>query len=175
LALRSLGEDPELAKVSTVTRATLSAPRDLTRSGSFALVSSSASGSGVRPVLHTRTAEYYVRDDGIVVQSVITPGTFSLEDAKANTRLFEQLAEGIARRLLIDMSVPQSPEPGVREYQISEDGSRWIAALAMVTPSLAARLSGNWALKFNRRQYPCRMFGSIDAAVVWLLRQPADH
>jgi hypothetical protein len=128
----------------------------------------------VRPVLHTRTAEYYVRDDGIVVQAVITAGTFTLEDAKANTRLFEQLAEGIKRRLLIDMSVPQSPEPAVREYQDSEEGSRWIASLALVTPSLAARVIGNLSLKFSRRKYPCRMFGSIEAAAAWLLRQPGQ-
>jgi hypothetical protein len=136
---------------------------------------SSPDTSGVRPVSQTRTCEYYVREDGIVVQTVITPGKVSLDDAKANTRLFEQLADGAKRRLLVEMALPSSAEPGVREYCESEEGRRWIAALAMVTPSIAARVLGNLWLWLKRRKYPCRMFGSIERAAAWLLRQPAER
>ncbi|HVH98150.1 MAG TPA: hypothetical protein VM869_05560 [Enhygromyxa sp.] len=131
----------------------------------------SADTSGVRPVSQTRTSEYYVREDGIIVQSVITPGTLTLDDAKANMRLFEQLADGAKQRLLVEIAAPYRAEPGVREYYASEEARRWIAALAIVTPSIPARLIGGLSLRLNRPGYPCRMFGSIARAAAWLLRQ----
>jgi hypothetical protein len=132
----------------------------------------SADASGVRPVSRTRTSEYYVREDGIVVQVMDKPGTLSLEDAKANTRLFEQLADGRKRRLLVDMAAPHSAEPGVREYHASEEARRWVAAMAMVTPSTTARILGNISMRLQQPGYPCRMFGRIDDAVAWLLHHP---
>lgn len=136
---------------------------------------STAEASGVRPVVRTRTSEYYVRDDGIIVQAVVTPGKMTLDDAQANIRLYEQLAEGIKRRLLVDMVVPYTTEPGVREYYASDEASRHVAAIAMVTPSAAARIIGNFFLKLNQPKYPCRMFGNADEAAAWLLRQPAER
>lgn len=116
-----------------------------------------------------------MREDGIVVQSMITPGKLSLEDAKANMRLFEQLADGSKRRLLVEIAAPYSTEPGVREYYASEEGSRWIAALAIVTPSVPARIFGGFSLRRSKLPYPCRMFGTIDRAAKWLLRQPVGR
>lgn len=146
---------------------------------------SSASASGVRSVVRTRTSEYYVRDDGIIVQAVDTPGKMTLDDARANVRLFEELAEGLVRRLMVDMQVPYTTEPGVREFYASDEASRYVAAIAMVTPSTASRILGNLLyargtglssfLKLNQPRYPCRMFGSVEQAAEWLLRQPADR
>jgi len=137
---------------------------------------SSAEASGVRPVVRTRTCEYHVREDGIIVQTVVAhSGKLTVDDARANTRLFEQFADGARRRLLIDMTVPYTAEPGVREYLASEQASCSIAAVAMVSPSVATRVIGNLSLKLARSSHPCRMFGNIDRAAAWLLRQPADR
>jgi hypothetical protein len=134
---------------------------------------SGADTSGVRPVSQTRTSEYHVREDGIIVQTLITTDKLSLEHARANSRLFEQLADGEQRRLLVDIASAAGIEPEVRNYYASDEGSRWIAALAVVTPSILARVLGNLSLRLKRLGYPCRIFGSTDAAVAWLLRQPA--
>src|SRR5690606_36592490 len=102
-------------------------------------------------------------------------GELTVDDARANTRLFEQFADGARRRLLIDMTVPCTAEPGVREYLASDEASRLLAAVAMVTPSIATRVIGNLSLKLARASHPRRMFGSVDRATAWLLRQPADR
>lgn len=133
---------------------------------------SGASTSGVRPVLQTLTSDFYVREDGIVVQTVTISDELTVHDARVNTHRFEQLADGEPRRLLVHMAGAADIEPEVHEYQSSDEGSRFIAALAIVTPKIPARLLGNLSLWLNRRRYPCRMFGSLEAAAAWLLQQP---
>ena len=128
----------------------------------------SAEASGIRPLTRTRTSEYYVREDGVVVQSIVTPGKMSLDDARANIALFEQLAEGEPRLVLVEMLATYTTEPGVREYYASEAASRLVRAVAMVTPSAAGRIVGNFFLRMNQPGYPCKMFNDIDAAVAWL-------
>ncbi len=111
-----------------------------------------------------------MRDDGIVVQAIVTPGKMTLDDARANARQFEQLVDGVPSRLIVDMVVPYSTEPGVREFYASEEASRWVIALAMVTPSPASRIVGNFFLRLQHPPYPCRMFATTDEAAAWLLR-----
>jgi len=124
----------------------------------------------------TRTSEYHVREDGIVVQTVTAAGgKMTLEDARANTQMFEQLAEGRKRRLLVDMAVPFSTEPGVRDYYASEEASRLVGAMAMVTPSSTSRIIGNFFLRINQPSYPCRLFSETHLAIAWLLQQPIER
>lgn len=125
------------------------------------------------PLVRTRTSEYVIRPDGIVVQTVVLADKQTLADAKENTSAFSHLAGGEKRRLLVDMAVPYSTEPGVRKYYASEEASRYIAALAMITRSSSARIIGNFFLSINNPGYPCRMFADRDEAVAWLLGHPA--
>jgi hypothetical protein len=133
---------------------------------------SGASTSGVRPVLQTLTSDFYVREDGIIVQTVTISDELSIVDVEVNMRLFVQLADGEPRRLLVHMAGAADIEPEAHEYQASDEGSRFIAALAIVTPKILARVLENLSLWLNRRRYPCRMFGSLEAAAAWLLQQP---
>lgn len=120
----------------------------------------------------TRTSEYHLRADGILVQTIVLADKQTLEDAKANTAAFAELAGGRKRRLLVDMAVPYSTEPGVRAYYASEEAGRFITALGMITRSSSARIIGNFFLSINNPGYPCKMFANVEDAARWLLAQP---
>jgi hypothetical protein len=122
-----------------------------------------------KPVATTRTSEYYIRPHGIIVQKITNRDQQSLEDARANTRAFNSLADGKKRLLLVDMQVAYSTGPGVREYYASAEASEYVAALAMITPSATSRIIGNFFLTINRPPYPCRMFKTTEEATRWLL------
>lgn len=126
------------------------------------------------PIARTRTSAYHVRPDGIFVQTIVLADQQTLDDAKANTAAFAELADGRKRRLLVDMAVPYSTAPGVRAYYASEEAGRYIGALAMLTPSSSARVIGNFFLAINNPGYPCKMFGDLGDAVGWLLAQSVD-
>ena len=128
-------------------------------------------GAGRTPAARTRTSEYHVRTDGIIVQTVVLADKQSLADARENTAAFARLAGGRKQPLIVDMAVPYSTEPGVRAYYASDEAARCIAALAMVTRSSSARIIGNFFLSINNPGYPCRMFASTDEAVRWLAGQ----
>lgn len=121
------------------------------------------------PVATTRTSEYFVDPNGIIVQKITSRDQQSLEDARANTRAFDSLTQGRKRLLLVDMQVAYSTGPGVREYYASAEAAEFVAALAMITPSATSRIIGNFFLSMNRPPYPCRMFKTSEEATRWLL------
>lgn len=131
-----------------------------------------ANGKQESVVARTRTSEYELRNDGIIVQRIVTSGEQTLEDARENTRAYDEIAAGEKRLLLVDMAVPYSTGPGVREYYATPEAGRCVKALAMVTPSSTTRIVGNFFLSLNRPPYPTRLFTNVDDAVKWLLAKP---
>lgn len=119
-------------------------------------------------LVRTGTSAYRLRDDGIVMQVITRGGEQSIEDARENTRAFESLADERKRLLLVDMSVPYRTGPGVREYYASDEASRYVAALALLTRSRTTKIVGNFFLGLTRPPYPCRMFTEERQAVEWL-------
>jgi hypothetical protein len=61
-----------------------------------------------------------------------------------------------------------STKPGVREFYASEEGSRFVRAVAMVTHSATTSIIGNFFLSLNRPGYPCRLFSEDEQALGWL-------
>lgn len=116
----------------------------------------------------TETSHYFVRDDGIVIQAVVSPRKQTLVEVRDNVDAFNQIAAGRRRLLLVDMRVPYTLEPKGRAFYATPEASRWVIALAMVTPSTATRILGNFFLGLNQPAYPCRMFATVDDAVPWL-------
>ena len=120
------------------------------------------------PLKATASSHYFVRDDGIVVQKVVSSRKQTLEDILANVGAFNEIAEGRKRLLLVDMHVAAAIEAKAREYYATEEASRYVLALALITPSTATRILGNFFLGLNKPAYPCRMFATIEDGVVWL-------
>jgi hypothetical protein len=120
------------------------------------------------PVMTTDNSHYFVREDGIVIQAVVSSRKQTLEDVRENTRVFNSIAAGRRRLLLVDMRVSYAVEPKARAFYATPEASRWVLAVAMVTPSTATRILGNFFLGLNQPSYPCRMFATVDEGVAWL-------
>ncbi|MFV8753479.1 hypothetical protein ACNOYE_23250 [Nannocystaceae bacterium ST9] len=121
------------------------------------------------PFRATSTSQYFVRDDGIVVQAVVSNQKQMLADARENTRVFNEIADGRRRLLLVDMRVAYAMDPKAREFYATPEAARFVLALALVTPSTTTRVLGNFFLGLNKPTYPCRMFSNVDEAASWLL------
>lgn len=123
------------------------------------------------PLARTRTSTYVLRDDGIIVQTIVVGGCQTLEDARENTRAFNRIAGERKRLLLVDMKAAYSTAPGVRDYYASEEAARCVTALAMMAASSTARIVGNFFLSLSNPGYPCRLFSKREAAIAWLQTQ----
>jgi hypothetical protein len=126
------------------------------------------------PIRTTPTSHYFVRGDGIIVQAVVSNQKQTLADARENTRVFNEIADGRRRLLLVDMQVAYSMEPKAREFYATPEAARFVLALALITPSTTTRIIGNFFLGLNKPAYPCRMFSNVDEGASWLLARARE-
>ncbi len=93
----------------------------------------------------------------------------------ANVRAVAKIAQGVPRRLLVDLTEagPQSTE--CRNYYGSAEAKKNVTAMAVVTGSLLGRIVGNMILGANRTTVPARLFTDEASALAWLdQNQPPD-
>jgi hypothetical protein len=176
LAVLDRGLRPELAEVSASARASLRAIPTIGDVSERACLDDTDRRirAGVtivaieEPVAVTSTSHYFVREDGIVIQAVVSSRKQTLVEVKENLRAYESLVAGRRHLLIVDMRVNYSVDPQARAFYATPEASRFVMALAMVTPSTATRIIGNFFLGLNQPAYPCRMFAKVDDAVPWL-------
>jgi len=125
-------------------------------------------------LITTRTAIYSIREDGIIVQVVLSGSRQSLCDAEENVRAYRKLANGRKCLLLVDMREPFSMDEGVRQYYASDVAGQFCLALAMLVSSQSSRILGNLFLTLSRPVFPCRMFTTMPEAISWLV-QPKER
>ncbi|MET0594446.1 MAG: hypothetical protein ABW133_17220 [Polyangiaceae bacterium] len=117
--------------------------------------------------VHT-LCEHFERRDGVIVQVVTSRRKQELADAQYSAEVFAELARGQKRLLLVDMRVPFSTGPGVREFYASQEANRFVKGMALLIASDTGRMIGNFFLKLNRPPSPCRMFTRPRSALEWL-------
>lgn len=119
--------------------------------------------------LRTHTlCEHFERRDGVIVQVVTSRAKQELADARYSAQVFAELARGQKRLLLVDMRVPFSTGPGVREFYASQEANRFVKGMALLIGSDTGRMIGNFFLKLNRPPSPCRMFTRVKLGLDWL-------
>lgn len=116
--------------------------------------------------IKTRTSEYELRPDGIIVQTSQTTELHTLADALENGEAFRRLAAGSTPRLLVDLRVTGATENGVREYyaELSKEAS----AVAFVIGTVVGRVIGNFYMAMKRPPTPTQLFTDVGEALRWL-------
>lgn len=112
--------------------------------------------------------EHFERRDGIIVQVVTSREKQELHDAQYSATIFNELARGQRKLLLVDMRLPFSTGPGVREFYASAEANRLVKGMALLIGSDTGRIIGNFFLRINRPPSPCRMFTHPRVAIDWL-------
>ena len=117
---------------------------------------------------HNPLFDHFVRRDGVIVQVVTSRRKQELADAQYSAAVFGELARGEKRLLLVDMRLPFSTGPGVREFYASDEANRFVKGMALLIASDTGRIIGNFFLRINRPPSPCRMFTQPRVALDWL-------
>ncbi|MBL8679324.1 MAG: STAS/SEC14 domain-containing protein [Myxococcales bacterium] len=117
----------------------------------------------------TDTCIYILRDDGIIQQTVKPGQRQDLPDAEKNMAVFDALADGQKRRLLVDLRRSGPTGPGVREFYAKH--TEKLVAAAMIVEGSLSEMIGNFFIRLNRPKSPTRLFNDEAAALAWLKSQ----
>jgi hypothetical protein len=112
--------------------------------------------------------DHFERRDSVIVQVVTSRNKQELQDAQLGARIFGELARRQKRLLLVDMRLPFSTGPGVREYYASAEANQFVKGMALLIGSDTGRIIGNFFLRINQPPSPCRMFTDPGMALAWL-------
>lgn len=116
----------------------------------------------------TRTAEITLGNDGIVRKKFFTDIDIEMEDGIENLAAVKALTEGQPYLVLSDGRVNVRVSPEARAFSASEEASRNRIAEAILINSVAARLTANFYIRFNKPSTPTRIFTDEQKALEWL-------
>lgn len=117
--------------------------------------------------METRTANIWLRDDGIIhIESTSTGG--SISDVRENFAAVLKEANGEKRPLLIDLSKAKALSRDERKYYASDEAQKVLLAVALLIDSPLSRIMGNFFVGLNKPAYPLQLFTSKTKAVKWL-------
>lgn len=118
--------------------------------------------------IQTRSAHVWLGEDGIIRIRAHSRQREELDDAIANVNAVTKMAQGVRRRLLVDLSDAGPQSPACRDHYMAAESKKNVTAMAIVTSSLLGRVVGNMILGANRSSVPVRLFPNEPAALAWL-------
>jgi hypothetical protein len=121
----------------------------------------------VSEIIVQRTGKYWLDDEGIL-HGVLTHPDFGLPDAMEMMVLHRQMAAGVPRCLLVDITAVKSLPREVRTYFSQPEHVEVHRAVAMVVGSLMSRATGNFFIGLNKPIMPTRLFNDEAGALAWL-------
>ena len=118
-------------------------------------------------VIETRTAKFWLRDDGIVHSIDSGESQVTLADAKENVAAALKVANGKRLPIFVDITSVRSVTREARLHYRSEAGAYAIAA-AILVDSTVSRVIANFVIGFDKPAVPARLFTSETKAIEWL-------
>lgn len=111
----------------------------------------------------------WLSNDGIVI-TIGTSQVQTIEEAKENLAVTKQVANGMPRPLLVDISKVRAMNKEAREEYVKQQQDQFIAAVALVTNSNIGKMIGNIFIGINESTIPTKLFTDPDKAKDWLLQ-----
>lgn len=114
-------------------------------------------------------SQHILLEPGIILMLVNEGTTFELADAKKAHKAHLELSEGGLFCVLLDTQGGFFIVSSEAKKKIaSAEYARYMKASAFVVTSLAARIAGNFFIKFMKPAAPTRLFASRQKALIWL-------
>ena len=112
--------------------------------------------------------EVSIRHEGVIVAKVFHNVEIDLERAKTFHALLEYLSKGEEHSAVIDLSGIATVTPDARAY-LAEASSAWgkTIAVALITNTFTARVTGSFFLSVNKPSYPVKIFTDSLEAQHW--------
>ncbi len=118
--------------------------------------------------IETATAKYYIEND-ILFLRVKKDADFTLEAAIEGVKVRKEIQKGKKFPVLLDTRQMFQVSKEANEYGASKEVSELSLAMAILTGnSMAARIIGNFFIKFNKPFIPTKLFKKEENAVKWL-------
>lgn len=116
----------------------------------------------------TRTAEYSLLEEGIILCRILEKANIQPADIKENLEATHKLAGGKPYVALVDGRRECSVTREARELGARPESYQLQIAAALVVTSVSNRLIGNFIIRFYKPPVPTRLFGDMDSALDWL-------
>lgn len=91
-----------------------------------------------------------------------------LATAQFATTLRFQITQGKKVPALADISCVKNIDKDARGYFSSNEAGDDLAALGIVVSNPVTQTLGNFFLRFNLPDYPCRLFTNVEDAITWI-------
>lgn len=121
-----------------------------------------------KKVFSGKTAEMHLDDDGIVRIKVHENAEIDVEDIKHDFKLLKELAQNKPVLKLVDSRTICTITPEGRAFAASLEIPENTIARAIIINSLAARITVNFFINFNRPKSPVKLFTCEKEALNWL-------
>ena len=118
-------------------------------------------------VIETRTAKFWLRDDGIVHAIDSGESQVTLADAKENVDAALKVANGKSLPIFVDITSVRSVTREARLHYRSEASVHAVAA-AILVDSTVSRVIANFVIGFDKPAVPAMLFTSETKAIEWL-------
>ncbi len=115
-----------------------------------------------------RSVTLRMRSDGILHGIALPDLQQTLEDARKNVAIAEELSGGGRAPLLMDVRSTGTLSREARACYTGEEGARVISALALLADSAFARAAGNLIIRLAKSNFPARLFATESEALQWL-------
>ena len=109
-----------------------------------------------------------LRNDGIVHFTMEEIEDYSLEIVKDQNQVLQKLGNGKKMPVMVSFKSFNTPNDESMKYSVTEEGTRYTKANAIVVESLALRIGANFYLNFFRPKVITRVFNSEKDAAKWL-------
>ena len=117
--------------------------------------------------IETRTAKYWLGEDGILRGEVKPGGEETLADTRKNIEAMASLAAGQKMPILMDMRAVKPMPREVRRVYV-DDTAPFTSAVAFLVDSLVSRMVANFVMLLIQPALPFRLFGDEAEALAWL-------
>ena len=121
--------------------------------------------------LETRETPFYsayLRSDGIVHFVVKEIKDYSIEMVKSQDDLLKEFGQGKALPVILSFTKFIHQNDETNKYAATKGNLKHTKAIALVVPSVALRLGGNFYLTFFKPKISTRIFNSEPDATKWL-------
>lgn len=118
--------------------------------------------------LRTETCEMSIDDEGIITGVYFDGVEETMSQAKATIAMYQELAQGTKRLLMLDNRNILGLNHEVRDYYANHDPNGCYAAAALIVSSPFTVMVMNLFLALNKAPSPTKIFWDPNRAMKWL-------
>lgn len=126
-------------------------------------------------MIELEKSRHVLIEQGIILMKVKDGAFFELEDAEKSHRAHLELSDGKPFCILLDTEEGFfNVSPDAKKKIASKEYALYMKASAFIVTSMAARMTGNFFIKFIRPAAPTHLFAKKEEALEWLRKYAAN-